>query len=301
MRARTFHGIEESPEGRVGGRSPSDVAVLGAPFDSGAGSRAGARYGPDAVRTAPYLGGEVYHIAFGTRVFQKLAVVDVGDAEVAPVSHTGSLDNLRKRAREVVGNTGCLVTLGGDQSIVLPVLEAEAERHGPVALVHFDPRGDIADPGDGPPRDGTVIRRAVEQGLVRHGHQIGMRGYGPVDAEPAWAVDNGLLPWPMSVVDERGMAAVVEEVLGSVSGPVHLSVDIGVLDPAFAPGTGAPEPGGLTSRELLTALRVLTRNLDVVGVDVTEVCPPYDNAETTAIAANRCVMEVLAAKAARKG
>ncbi|WP_283133084.1 agmatinase [Rhizohabitans arisaemae] len=298
MRMKTFHGVPESDDGRIQGRS-TDIAILGAPIDLGAADRPGARFGPDAIRNAPYLSGEIFHIPLETQVFAHTAVVDVGDCDVSIASHVQSIDNLRKKAREVVSNTGCLVTLGGDNSVVLPVMEAVAERHGPVAFVHFDAHTDTW--GERTPKltHATVVRRAVEQGLIRRGHQIGIRGYGPFGEVLRWGEENGLTVWSMDTIEELGFNEVIQSVLMQVTGPVYLSIDIDALDPAYAPGTGTPEPGGLTSRELLSAVRILARNLDVVGFDVVEVSPPYDQSEITAIVANRCVMELLSAKTHR--
>jgi len=298
MRVSTFHGVPESTDGRIEGRA-SDVAIVGAPLDLGAADRPGARFGPDAIRTAPYLAGEIYHLALETKVFAYTAVVDAGDSDISIADHVQSIDNLRKKLREVVANTGCLVTLGGDNSIVLPALEAVVEQHGPISLVHFDAHTDTW--GDDTDRlmHATVIRRAVEQGLIRRGHQIGIRGFGPFGEVLRWGEENGLTVWSMDTIEQLGLDEVVQSILLQLTGPVYLSVDIDVLDPAYAPGTGTPEPGGLTTRELLRAIRTLARNLDVVGFDVVEVSPPYDTSEITAIAANRCVMELLGAKTRR--
>lgn len=287
----TLHGLPESPDGRFG-RRESDVAVIGAPIDGGVGDRPGARFGPDAIRRAPYLSGEIHHLDHGTDVFAHLAVVDTGDSAVPVGSYEGAIDNLLKKARGVVAHTRCLVTLGGDNSVLLPALQAVTEKTGPVALVHFDAHTDTW--GDTTDRltHATVVRRAVEQGLVRRCHQIGIRGFGPQQHILRWGEENGLTTWTAADIDEMGVREVVQAVLSQINGPVYLSIDIDVLDPAYAPGTGTPEPGGLTSRELLGAVRTLTRNLDIVGMDVLEVSPPYDHAEITAIVANRCLMEL---------
>lgn len=298
MPPTTFHGLPSGPDGRFEG-NVSDLAIIGAPIDTGVGDRPGTRYGPDAIRRAPYLEGEIYHMAFETDVFKYLAVVDAGDSKVAISSHTASIANLREKAGEVVANTRCLVTLGGDNSIVLPTLQAVVAQHGPVSFVHFDAHTDTWGEDSPVLTHATVVRRAVEEGLIRRGHQIGIRGFGPQAHILQWGTENGLTTWTMEDVDDLGIAEVVQSVLGQVTGPTYLSIDIDALDPAFAPGTGTPEPGGLTSRELLGAVRTLCRNLDIVGFDVVEVSPPYDSADITAIVANRCVMELLGAKVHR--
>jgi agmatinase len=298
VKVKTFHGVRESADGTFDGGT-SDVAIVGAPIDLGASERPGARFGPDAIRTAPYLSGQVHHMTFDVPVFGALSVVDTGDSEVAIGSFEGSIDLLRGKTRKVAQNTRCLVTLGGDNSVVLPSLEAVAAEHGPVALVHFDAHTDTWGSDFPGLTHATVLRRAIEQGIVRYGHQLGIRGYTHSHQLLQWGRENGLTCWSMDDIDTLGIREVISSVLIQTEGPVYLTIDIDVLDPAYAPGTGTPEPGGLTSRELLAAVRAFTRNLDVVGFDVVEVSPPYDCADTTAIIANRCVHEMLAAKAHR--
>jgi agmatinase len=298
MTVKTFHGVRSSADGTFDG-GPSDVAIVGAPLDLGAAERPGARFGPDAIRTAPYLSGQLHHMAFGVPVFGTLAVVDAGDSEVVPGGYGESIDLLRAKTLKVAPNTRCLVTLGGDNSVVLASMEAVAQIHGPISLIHFDAHTDTW--GDDFPglTHATVLRRAIEQGIIRRGHQIGIRGYGHSPALLKWGEENGLHCWSMDDVNTLGMPEVIQSVLQQTTGPVYLTIDIDVLDPAHAPGTGTPEPGGLTSRELLSAVRAFTRNLDIVGFDVVEVSPPYDHADITAVVANRCVHELLAAKAHR--
>jgi agmatinase len=298
MKNTTFHAVRLSADGTFD-NGPSDVAIIGAPIDMGATERPGARFGPDAIRTAPYLSGQVHHMTFGVPVFGTLAVVDTGDSNVVPGSLDESIDQLRVKARKVAPNTRCLVTLGGDNSVVLPPLEALAEIHGPLALIHFDAHTDTWGEDFPGLTHATVLRRAIEQGIVRRGHQIGIRGFGHSRGLLRWGEENGLTCWSMDDVNTMGISEVIESVLEQTTGPVYVTIDIDALDPAHAPGTGTPEPGGLTSRELLAAVRAFTRNLDVVGFDVVEVSPPYDQSDITAVIANRCVHELLAAKAHR--
>ncbi|MDQ3152098.1 MAG: agmatinase [Actinomycetota bacterium] len=298
MRVRTFHGVPDSPDGRRHGK-PSDIAILGAPIDTGAGDRPGARFGPDAIRCAPYLVGEIHPLTWDTEVFKYLTVVDAGDSPVSVGSHIDSIEGLRRKARQVVANTSCLLTLGGDNSVVLPALEAVVGKHGPVTLLHFDAHTDTWGHDTARLTHATVLRRAVERNLIRRGHHIGVRGFGPPAEILRWGTAHCLTCWTMEDIDELGMDEIIHNMLREVSGPAYLSVDIDVLDPAYAPGTGTPEPGGLTSRELLKAVRVLARNLNLVGYDIVEVSPPYDHGDITAIVANRCVMELLAATAHR--
>lgn len=294
MPTATFHGLPESPDGRFEGR-PSDVAIIGAPTDLGAGDRPGPRYGPTAIRNAPYLDGELYHMGFDTDIFKYIGVVDAGNSSVPVASFSGALANLQELAGKVVPNTGCLTTLGGDHSITLPLLRAVTARHGPVALVQLDAHTDTWEATEPVLTHATVIRRAVEEGLIRHGHQIGIRGYGPPADVLRWGLENGLQTWTMDDIDDLGLADALGRIIAETEGPTYLTVDIDVLDPAYAPGTGTPEPGGLSSRQLLRSIRTLVRNLDIVGFDVVEVSPPFDTSEITAVVANRCVMEMLAA------
>lgn len=294
----TFHDVPVSADGQFQGRF-SDFAILGAPLDTGAADRPGARYGPDAIRRAPYLTGEIHPVHWGTQVFAYLAIVDAGDAPVVVGSHPESIEQLRVRTRAVAANTNCLILLGGDNSVVLPALEAAHSKHGPVTLVHFDAHTDTWGSGSGRLTHATVVRRALEAGLLRDGHQIGIRGFGPTAETLQWGHEQGLTTWTMEDIDDLGIGKVLHAILAQTSGPVYLSIDIDVLDPAFAPGTGTPEPGGLSSRELLKAVRVLSRNLNLVGCDVVEVSPPYDQSDITAVVANRCVLEVLSGRAHR--
>ncbi|MFI7442700.1 agmatinase [Nonomuraea indica] len=278
------------------------MVVLGVPIDSGTGGRPGARFGPAAIREASALiAGNLYHVGLETEVFEHLRIVDVGDVPVTPGQHERNLDAAEKWARELMSVTDRVVVLGGDHSVLLPVLRAVADKHGPVSFVHWDAH---ADTWDGGPEHllthATAVRRVIEEGLTNQVFQIGLRGYGPSRETFAWAGEHGVEHWTMMDVDEAGLTDIVQQVIASVTGKVYISIDIDVLDPSYAPGTGTPEPGGLTSRELLAGIRDLARNTDVVGLDVVEVAPPYDHADVTALVANRCVLEFLSATAQRK-
>ncbi|GAA2272573.1 agmatinase [Nonomuraea roseoviolacea subsp. roseoviolacea] len=278
------------------------MAVLGVPIDSGTGGRPGARFGPAAIREASALiSGNLYHVGLETEVLEHLRIVDVGDVPVTPGRHEQNLDAAEKWARELMSVTDRIVVLGGDHSVLLPVLRAVADRHGPVSFVHWDAHADTWD--GGPERlltHATAVRRVIEEGLTNQVFQIGLRGYGPSRETFAWAGEHGVEHWTMMDVDETGLTDIVQQVISTVTGKVYVSIDIDVLDPSYAPGTGTPEPGGLTSRELLAGIRDLVRNTDVVGLDVVEVAPPYDHADVTALVANRCVLEFLSATAQRR-
>jgi agmatinase len=293
----SFNDLQHSPDGRVG-RRRSDVAIAGAPYDLGTSARPGARYGPDAIRRAPYLSGEAYHIALQTPIFEQLTVVDAGDAEIAVASPAASFTSIRAHTGKVLDGTDALVTLGGDHSVLIPVLEAVTQHHGAVTVVHLDAHPDTWDDGEVQSHS-AAVRWVLEHCPIEQCLQVGIRGYGPGAAEFDWARRHGADWWTMEEIGDLGLPAIIEAIIGRTSGKAYLSVDIDVADPAFAPGTGTPEPGGLTSRELLYAVRMLSRHLDLVGMDVVEVAPPYDHADITAILANRCVMEFLGARAHR--
>jgi len=271
------------------------VAILGVPFDSGVSYRPGARFGPAAVRAGSKLL-RPYHPFLEVQPWNVHQVADAGDAAANPFSITEAIASIETAARNVLGRADHLVAIGGDHTIALPVLRATAERHGPVALVHFDAHLDTWDTYfDAPYTHGTPFRRAVEEGVLAldASAHVGIRG--PLYAVDDMVQDAGLGFATISTVDVAtegadAAAARVRERVGER--PVYVSIDIDVLDPAHAPATGTPEPGGLTTRELQLILRGL-EELHVVGADVVEVAPAYDHAELTAIAAANVVYELL--------
>ncbi len=241
-----------------------NVAVLGVPFDNGTSYRPGARFGPMAVRQASRHLRPGYHVELGLSPFQAVQVADAGDVPVTPFD------------------------IGGDHTIALPMLRAVTALRGPVALVHFDAHLDTWDTYfDAPTTHGTVFRRAFEEGLLIEDHSVHIGIRGPIYGEQDLAEDRrfGFRTIRTSDVDDLGIRGTIDAVLARVGDlPVYLSVDIDVLDPSIAPGTGTPEAGGLTSRELLRVLRGLTK-VHLVGADVVEVAPAYDHAELTTVAA----------------
>jgi agmatinase len=273
-----------------------DVAVLGAPFDNGTSYRPGARFGPIAVRTASRNIRPAYHPDLRISPLQRIQVVDAGDVPVNPFQLTVAIDQIRDHARELLTNRSRLVTIGGDHTIALPLLRAVHELHGPVALVHFDAHLDTWDTYfNSPITHGTIFRRAFEEGLLieERSVHVGIRGpiYDELDL-----VDDARFGFQIvraGDVDRMGIDEVVARVRQRVGdAPVYLSVDIDVLDPAFAPGTGTPEMGGVSSRELLHLLRGL-EGIALVGGDVVEVAPAYDHAEITALAAATVVYDIV--------
>jgi agmatinase len=284
----------------------ADVAVVGAPIDETVVVRPGSRFGPMAIRVAGY-GAGLPNMDLGVSPFDVLTIVDYGDAGVVPADAERSHEAIRRAVGEVVRAGAIPVVLGGDHSIAHPDVGAVAEalRPEPVGLVHFDAHADDAEELYGVVRShGTPLRLLVEEGSVRGEHvvQVGLRGYWPGPEEFAWARSKGFRWYLMEEIHERGIRPVIADVVDALSGLPHvfLSVDIDVADPAFAPGTGTPEPGGLSARDLLWAVRTLAVALPVAGMEVVEVSPPYDHAEITALLAHRVVLEALSGIALRR-
>jgi agmatinase len=280
-----------------------DVAIVGAPVDDLVSDRPGARFGPRAIRAASCPPGP--HLEAGIDAFRELRIVDFGDAAVIPADPAASRAAIARIVREVADADAIPVTLGGDHSITEPEIEALTERHGPLGLVHFDTHTDTGTEVFGVERShGTPMYRLVEAGRVdpRRYVQIGLRGYWPTEAEFAWQAERGITSFFMHDVRDLGIRAVVERALEAVgAGPAFLTVDVDVLDPAFAPGTGTPEPGGMTSADLLWAVRAVGAGAALVGADVVEVIPTaIGSADITALVAERIVRELLTGIALRR-
>ena len=273
-----------------------DIAVVGVPFDSGVTYRPGARFGPAAIRQASRLL-KPYHPALDINPFAQAQVVDAGDVSPNPFDISEAVTQIRDAvAGLLVRPEQRVVLLGGDHTIALPALQAVNQVHGPVALIHFDAHLDTWDTYFGAPcTHGTPFRRAAEQGLLvkdRSAH-VGIRGslYDRADLLEDEAL--GFTVVHCRDIDRIGIDGVIDRILTRVGDhPVYVSIDIDVLDPAFAPGTGTPEIGGMTSRELVAVLRAL-RTLRIVGADVVEVAPAYDNGEVTAVAAANLAYELV--------
>jgi agmatinase len=287
-----------------------DVAIVGAPFDDAVSHRPGARFGPRAIREANYATGSLHSLQHPgeLRPFEVLTVVDAGDANVAPAFLERGHAMIYRKVREVAETGAIPIVLGGDHSITWPSATAIAEVRGPgsVGIVHFDAHADTA------PEDwgqlaghGTPMRRLIESGAVRGKNfvQVGLRGYWPPVDVFRWMKDQGLRWHFMREIEERGAEAVIGDAISeALDGPevIYLSLDIDVIDPGLAPGTGTPEPGGMLTREVLRAVRQVVGAVELAGMDVVEVSPPYDHAEITAMAANRAVLEAIGALAAKK-
>ncbi len=284
-----------------------DVAIVGAPFDISTTNRPGARFGPRALRAQAYFPG-TYHLDLGIEIFDWLEVVDYGDAHCPHGLTEQGHANIRARVGEVASRGIVPVILGGDHSITWPAATAVADHHGwgNVGIVHFDAHADTADIIDGNlASHGTPMRRLIESGAVlgRNFVQVGLRGYWPPEDVFAWMQEQGMRWHLMQEVWERGSAAVIADaIVEALDGcdALYLSVDIDVLDPGFAPGTGTPEPGGMNPADLLRAVRQIVLDTNVVALDVVEVAPAYDWADQTVNNAHRVVMELLAALASKK-
>lgn len=274
----------------------ADVAIVGAPTDDLVSDRPGARFGPRAIRAASCPPGP--HLEAGVDGFAELRVLDYGDAPVLPADPAASHAAIGRTVGEVLDAGAIPIVLGGDHGIAEPDIRACASRHGPVGLVHFDAHTDTGSEVFGVEvSHGTPMRRLVEGGQVDPARyvQLGLRGYWPGEAEFAWQVERGITSLFMHDLRELGIEQSVDSALASVGeDPAFLSVDIDVLDPAYAPGTGTPEPGGMSTADLLWACRELASRLDLVGAELVEVIPSaVGSADITALAADRIVREIV--------
>jgi agmatinase len=278
------------------------VAIVGAPTDDLVSDRPGARFGPRAIRAASCPHGP--HLEARVDGFAELRVVDYGDAPVLPADPARTHEAIEATVSEVLAAGAVPIVLGGDHSIAEPDIRACAKRHGPLGLLHFDSHTDTGTKVFGVEvSHGTPMYRLVQQGHVDPSRyaQIGLRGYWPGEAEFSWQREKGIASFFMHQVRDEGIRAVLARALESVGeGPAYLSVDVDVLDPAFAPGTGTPEPGGMTSADLLWACRELGSKLELVGAEVVEVIPTrVGSADITALAAERVVREIITGIAMR--
>jgi agmatinase len=303
----TFMNLPLVPEPAEIRRREVDVAIIGAPFDDAVSHRPGARFGPRAIREAQYTSGSIHSLQQGNEPFEILTVVDAGDANIVPAWIDRSHAMIYRKILEVAETGAIPIVLGGDHSITWPSATAIAEvrRPGTVGIVHFDAHADTAmDDWGVLAGHGTPMRRLIESGAVkgRNFVQVGLRGYWPPVETFQWMQEQGLRYHFMKEIEERGAEAVVAQAIDeALDGPdlIYLSLDIDVIDPGLAPGTGTPEPGGMLTREVLRAIRQIVGAVDLAGMDIVEVSPPYDHAETTAMAANRAALEAISALAAR--
>lgn len=280
----------------------ADIVILGAPFDTGVSYRPGARFGPSHIRESSRLL-RPYNPAQDVEPFATQQVVDGGDLAINPFDIEAALGDVQRGAAAVLDSGARLVTLGGDHTIALPLLRAMAAKHGPIAVIHFDAHLDTWDTYFGAHyTHGTPFRRASEEGLLDPTGcmHIGVRGPLYSTADEQQDGDLGFQIVHAVEMEKLGTGGVIERMLARVGDrPVYVSIDIDVLDPAFAPGTGTPEAGGFTSRELLAILRSLSATR-LVGADVVEVAPAYDHAQITGIAAAHVVYELISAMAVQE-
>jgi agmatinase len=285
-----------------------DVAIVGAPFDDMVTHRPGARFGPRAIREAQYSVGSLNSLQLDVLPYDVLMVVDAGDANVVPAMPDRSHAMIFRKVHEVASAGAIPIVLGGDHSITWPSATAVADvrRPGSLGIVHFDAHADTAPESWGQlAGHGSPMRRLIESGAVagRNFVQVGLRGYWPPPSVLGWMHEQGLRWHLMTEIESRGAEAVIDDAIDeALDGPgaVYLSVDIDVVDPGLAPGTGTPEPGGMLSRELLRAVRRIVGRVELAGMDVVEVSPPYDWAESTAALANRAVLEAISALAVKR-
>jgi agmatinase len=280
-----------------------DVAVLGVPFDNGSSYRPGARFGPMAVRQASRNLRPGHHVELDCTPLRTIQVADAGDVPVTPFSIDEAVGQIQAHSGDLVVGGRRVIAIGGDHTVALPLLRSVVREHGKVALVHFDAHLDTWDTYfNAPVTHGTIFRRAFEENLLVEDHSIHVGIRGPIYDRADLDDDKrfGFRTIRAADIDDLGVSGAVDAITERVGDlPVYLSLDIDVLDPAFAPGTGTPEAGGLTSRELLRILRGLT-SLNLVGADVVEVAPAYDHAEVTAIAAATVIFDLITLMA-RKG
>jgi agmatinase len=284
--------------------------VLGAPFDGGTSHRPGTRFGPQAIRTTDYLPHDRSRPSLALRVdaLQDLRVLDAGDVEMFSGDAERSLRALEEAVTIVSRNGALPLVLGGDHAIAFADAKGVANHHGHgrVSMIHFDAHADTGDIAFGSLwGHGQPMRRLIESGALRGDRflQLGLRGYWPGPETLAWMAEQHMRSYEMTEIGTRGLTACLDEAFAIATDEcdgVFLSVDIDVCDPGHAPGTGTPEPGGFSARQLLDSVRRICMELPVVGIDVVEVSPPYDHAETTAMAANRAALEAISALAAKR-
>ena len=280
-----------------------DVGIIGVPLDIGTSNRNGTRYGPRQVRAESVLV-RPYNMATRAAPFDSFQVADLGDVALNPYNLSACIEIIEQHYSAVLENAVTPVSIGGDHTITLPILRAIARKHGPVALIHVDAHADVNDTMFGEPvAHGTIFRRAIEEKLVdpRSMVQIGLRATGYAAEDFDWARDQGVTVVQAEACWYKSLAPLMEEVrrLVGPDQPAYLSFDIDGLDPSVAPGTGTPEPGGLTGSQGLEIIRGCY-GLNLVGCDLVEVSPPYDTTGNTALLAANLLFEMLCALQACK-
>jgi agmatinase len=306
----TFLGGDRCDWADAASYADADVVILGAPFDGGTSHRAGTRFGPQYIRQTCYLPHDGSRPSLAMRVdgLQDLRVYDAGDVEMFSGDAARSVRDLQEVVHAVTANGAIPLVLGGDHTIAWPDAAGVAQHlgQGRISMIHFDAHADTGNIEFGSLiGHGQPMRRLIESGAVRGDRflQLGLRGYWPPPETLDWMAAQRMRSYEMSEIGERGLRECLTEAFGIAMDDcdgVFLSVDIDVCDPGHAPGTGTPEPGGLTARQLLDSVRRIAYELPVVGMDVVEVSPPYDHAEITSFLANRVVLEALTGIARRR-
>ena len=311
----TYLGTPFAVNGKELKSMNADIAIIGAPVDMGVVGRPGARYGPRAIRQADYWPkpaklSNLYHLNLEVFPLKEMNVVDFGDANCPPTSLEKSHEAVEKKVTAALNADTSPIVLGGDHSITLPSATAVAKKYGyvNVGMVHFDAHADTGDStyGDVLISHGSPMRRLIESGAIpgKNFVQIGLRGPWPYPKNLKWMKDQGMRWHLMAEIEKKGFDSVLEMAISeALDGPdkLYISVDVDVMDPAFAPGTGTPEPGGISSLELLRAIREIVLSKGMVAMDVVEVAPMYDQpGDITAQAAHRCVYEAISALAKKK-
>ena len=284
-----------------------DVAIVGAPYDANTSNRPGARFGPQSLRSDWYHPG-TYNIDLDVEIFDYLSCVDFADAICKAGMWEPSRKAIFNRVCEITSRSIFPITLGGDHSIVVPSFEAVVNKYGKgnVGIIHFDAHADTGHIVDGNLYShGTPMRRLIESGAVKGQNfiQIGLRGYWPGEKEFTWMQEQGMRWHTMEKIWETSISAVMDEAIAQASESVeyiYLTVDIDCLDPSIAPGTGTPEPGGLSAFDLLKSVRRVALETNLVGMDLVEVAPAYDVSDTTVNTAHRVIWEVLSGLAYKK-
>jgi agmatinase len=306
----TFLGVQRCDWTDADTYAEADVVILGAPFDGGTSHRAGTRFGPQYIRQSCYLPHDGSRPSLAMRVdgLQDLRVYDAGDVEMYSGDAARSVHDLQEAVHAIASTGAIPFVLGGDHTIAWPDAAGVAQHHGQgrISMIHFDAHADTGDIQFGSLiGHGQPMRRLIESGALRGDRflQIGLRGYWPPPETLDWMAQQRMRSYEMSEIGVRGLEECLTEAFVTATDDcdgIFLSVDIDVCDPGHAPGTGTPEPGGLSARQLLDSVRRIAYELPVVGMDVVEVSPPYDHAEITSLLANRVLLEALTGIARRR-
>ena len=306
----TFLGVDRCDWASPSTYADADVVILGAPFDGGTSHRAGTRFGPQHIRQTCYLphDGSRPSLALRVDALQDLRVYDAGDVELFSGDAARSVRDLQEAVYTVTAAGAIPLVLGGDHTITWPDAAGVAQHRGQgrISMIHFDAHADTGNVEFGSLiGHGQPMRRLIESGALRGDRflQMGLRGYWPGPETLEWMAEQGMRSYEMTEIGARGLTECLTEAFGTAMDDcdgVFLSVDIDVCDPGHAPGTGTPEPGGLTARQLLDSVRRIAYELPLAGINVVEVSPPYDHAEITSFLANRVVLEALSGMARRR-